>query len=309
MPAARLLLAQQQTATFTAGIDVVNLFATVRDKQGQVLRDLNKEDFLLQEDRRPQVIRYFSKESDLPLKLGLLVDVSGSQRRLIPDERSASFTFFDQVLREIDSAFVIHFQGQVELLQRFTVSRDSLERALKNLDWPTEYAGRGSFPGRGPGGGGMRGRPAGGTALYDAVFLASNELMSKQTGRKALIILTDGVDTASMVPIEDCIEAAQRADTLVYSVLFEDAAYGGIGGNGRGALKDISQVTGGRMLSVTKKRTINDVYADIEEELRSMYSIGYTPDRASGSPAYHKIHLTTREKGCVVQTRDGYYES
>ena len=313
IPALRLLRSQSQSPTFSAGVKVVNLFATVRDKQGQIARDLSKEDFLLQEDRRPQIIRYFSKESDLPLKLGLLVDVSGSQRRLIPDERTASLAFFDQVLREIDLAFVIHFQGQVELLQKFTVSRDALERALGRLEWPTQYpgrVGRGQYPGGGPGYGGMRGRPLGGTALYDSVLLASDELMSKETGRKALIILTDGVDTASMVSIEQSVEAAQRADTLVYSVLFEDAdAYGGFGRDGRGALQYISRATGGRMLTVSKKRAITDVYADIEEELRSMYSIGYTPDRERGAPVYHKIRLTTKARGLIVQTRDGYYET
>ena len=311
-PALRLLRAQTQSPTFSADVKVVNLFATVRDKQGQVMLGLKKDDFLLQEDRRPQIIRYFSKESDLPLHLGLLVDVSGSQRRLIPDERTASLAFFDQVLREIDRAFVIHFQGQVELLQNFTVSRAALESALNRLEWPSQYSGRGGrYPG--PGGPGvMRGRPGGGTALYDAALLASDELMSKQTGRKALIILTDGVDTASLVRIEECVESAQRADTLVYSVLFEDPdAYGGGLGfrDGRGALQYISQLTGGHMLTVSKKRSLADVYATVEEELRSMYSIGYTPDPARGSSAYHRIRLTTREKGYLVQTRDGYYEN
>lgn len=298
-----------QTATFSAGVKVVNLFATVRDKQGAVVRDLDKDDFLLQEDRRLQTIKYFSRESDLPLTLGLLVDVSGSQRRLIPQERSASFQFFDQVLREdLDHAFVIHFQGQVELLQDLTPSRDDLERALRLLEFPQEQ------PSFGGGRGGMRG---GGTALYDAVLLASDDLMKKQTGRKALVILTDGVDTASMVSLEQGVEAAQRADTLVYSVLFEDpdaygggfGRFGGFGPDGRGALEEISRQTGGRLLSVSKKRTLEQVFESIEEELRSMYSLGYTPDRESEKSAYRKIRLTTRDKGMVVQTRDGYYAS
>jgi len=317
-PALRLLRGQQN-ATFSADVKVVNLFATVRDKQGQVVRDLTKDDFSLLEDRRPQLIRYFSQESDLPLTLGLLVDVSGSQRRLIPDERSASFQFFDQVLREdLDRAFVIQFQGQVELLHDLTSSRDDLQRALRLLDSPDPRQGYGG-PRGGYGGGGRVGM-RGGTALYDAVLLASDELMKKQEGRKALVILTDGVDTASMVSLEEGVESAQRADTLVYSVLFEDPeAYGGgfggfgrggFGGvDGRGVLDDISRQTGGRLLSVTRKRSLEQVFDSIEEELRSMYSLGYTPDRAGKDSAYHKIHLTTREKGMVVQTRDGYYAS
>jgi VWFA-related protein len=308
-----------RTATFSAGVKVVNLFATVRDKQGAVVRGLTKGDFLLQEDKRPQLIRYFSQESDLPLTLGLLVDVSGSQRRLIPEERTASFQFFDQVLREdLDRAFVIHFQGWVELLQNLTPSRDDLERSLRALaDDENQYAysgGSGRFPGGG-GRGSMGGR---GTALYDAVFLASEDLMRKQEGRKAIVILTDGVDTASMLTLEAAVEAAQRSDTLVYSVLFEDPdAYGGgfgrFGGfppDGRLPLDVISHQTGGRLLDVNKKRTLEQVYESIEEELRSLYSIGYTPDRESKTAAgYHRVHLAAKEKGLVVQTRDGYYDS
>ena len=208
LPALRALRARQN-ATFSAGVKVVNLFATVRDKQGKVVRDLTKEDFILQEDKRPQTIRYFSQESDLPLTLGLLVDVSGSQRRLIPDERSASFTFFEQVLREDrDSAFVIHFQQQVELLQSLTSSRAKLERALSLLEWPEDR--QQGFPGgRGARGGRGRGGAGGGTALYDAVLLASDELMKQQTGRKALVILTDGVDTGSLVSLEEGVESGR----------------------------------------------------------------------------------------------------
>jgi VWFA-related protein len=314
-PALRLLRAQ--TATFSAGVKVVNLFATVRTRQGVVVRDLTKDDFLLQEDRRPQTVRYFSQESDLPLTLGLLVDVSGSQRRLIPEERTASFQFFDQVLREdLDRAFVIHFQGWVELLQDLTSSRDDLEKSLRALlDDQNQYA----FGGRGGRGGpyASGGRMGGGrgTALYDAVLLASEELMRRQTGRKALVILTDGVDTASMVSLEEGVEAAQRSDTLVYSVLFEDpdaygggfGRFGGWGPNGEAALDEISHQTGGRLLSVSKKRTLEQVFASIEEELRSMYSLGYTPDRESEKTTYHKIRLTTKYKDMVVQTREGYY--
>jgi VWFA-related protein len=139
--------------------------------------------------------------------------------------------------------------------------------------------------------------------------------MKRQTGRKALVILTDGVDTASMVSLEEGVEAAQRADTLVYSVLFEDPAgygggfgrFGGFGPNGAGVLDEISHQTGGRLLTVSKKRPLEDVYDSIEEELRSMYSLGYTPDRENEKSSYHKIRLTTKEKGMVVQTRDGYY--
>ena len=231
MPAARLLRGQQANTTFSADVKVVNLLATVRDKQGQIVRDLTKEDFLLDEDGRPQTISYFSREIDLPLTLGLLVDTSGSERREIPDERSASIRFFEQVMRpDKDQAFVIHFDFEVELLEDLTNSREKLEKALNQLDTPQlqrQQQGGGStvaaYPGGGQGGQrGGRGRGGGGTDLYDAVYLAGDELMRKQKGRKALILLSDGVDTGSKETLGSAVESAQRADTLVYSILFED---------------------------------------------------------------------------------------
>jgi VWFA-related protein len=329
LPALRLLPGRQ-TPTFSADVRVVNVLATVRDKKGQIVRDLTKGDFLLDEDGRPQTIRYFAQESDLPLTLGLLVDVSPSQRRLVDDERSASYTFFDQVLREDkDVAFVIHFDAEVELLQDITSSRQRLEKALESLG-ESGVEQRPQWGQRDPGpaaGGGRRGGRGGrgGTALYDATLLASDELMRRQSGRKALVVLTDGVDTASKVRLEAGVEAAQRADTLVYSVWFEDpeayggggfGGFGGLGGMGGGmgrstadgwrALQTISRETGGHVYEVTRKQTIAQVYEDIQEDLRHQYNIGYTPDRDSGR-GYRRIHLTTTQKGLVVTAREGYY--
>ncbi len=227
----------QSDATFSTNVNVVTVFATVRDKQGQVVRNLAKDDFLLDEDGQPQKIGYFSQESNLPLTLGLLVDTSGSTRRVLPDERDASHQFLEQVLREDkDQAFLIHFDFEVELLQDLTSSRAQLEKALNQLgtsDRPqmSRRSGGQSYPGGGgggggsyPGGGGGGRRRGGGTSLYDAVFLASDELMKKQKGRKSLILLSDGVDNGSKLTLSECVESAQRADTLVYSILFEDPA-------------------------------------------------------------------------------------
>jgi VWFA-related protein len=348
IPALRLLNAQQQQddkPTFSTGVKVVNLFANVRNKAGAIVKDLGKEDFLLDEDGRPQAIRYFSQESDLPLTLGLLVDTSGSQRRLIDEERSASYRFFEQVLRpEKDVAFVIHFDFETELLQDITASRRLLEKALENLEAPAQqrqqrqqtqqqpmpfpFPGGGGRRGRGGrngpvyGGGGGGGGRGGGTVLYDAVLLAADELMRKQTGRKALVILSDGVDTGSKVSLSAAVEAAQRADTLVYSILFEDPeAYGGGGfglgrvsrggglnmPNGKKVLEQISRETGGRFFEVSKKQTLAKTYDEIDEDLRHQYSLGYSPDRTEAGGGYHRIHLTTKQKGLIVQTREGYY--
>jgi VWFA-related protein len=341
LPAVRLLRGQQANTTFSADVKVVNLLATVRDKQGQILRDLTQEDFLLDEDGRPQSISYFSRETDLPLTLGLLVDTSGSERREIPDERRASIRFFEQVMRpDKDQAFVIHFDFEVELLEDLTNSREKLEKALNQLDTPQlqRQPRGGGYPGGGyPGGGqqrGGRGRGGGGTALYDAVFLAGDELMKKQKGRKALILLSDGVDTGSKETLGSAVEAAQRADTLVYSILFEDpngygnnmggfggprmGRRGGMGGgrggypqmnrpDGKKILEQISRETGGRFFEVSHKWPINKVFEAIEEDLRNQYNIGYTSDQQGTDRGYRRIHLTTKQKGPVVQTREGYY--
>ncbi len=324
-----LPLRGQQTPTFSSDVNVVNVLATVRDKHGQIVNNLTKDDFRLEEDGRPQTIRYFAKETDLPLTLGLLVDTSPSQRRVLEQERIASYAFLEHLMREDkDKAFVIHFDWEIELLQDLTSSRKKLNAALENLDNPQfEQSGGGGSPGSG---GHHRG---GGTTLYDAVFLASDELMQKQQGRKAVIILSDGVDTGSKLTLTRAIEAAQRANTLVYSILFSDKeAYGnrdygvhvgGMGGgmgrggpggypqqshpDGKKVMEQIARETGGRFFEVSKKQPIDQIYASIEEELRNQYSLGYSPDKADASPGYHKIHLTTTQKELVVQTRDGYY--
>jgi VWFA-related protein len=327
------LLRGQETPTFSSDVKVVNVLATVRDKHGQIVNNLTKDDFKLEEDGRPQTIHYFAKESDLPLTLGLLVDTSMSQRRVLEQERIASYAFLEHLMREDkDKAFVIHFDWEIELLQDLTSSRKKLNVALEKLDNP-------EFEQSGGGGSGGHHR-GGGTTLYDAVFLASDELMQKQQGRKALIILSDGVDTGSKLTQARAIESAQRANTLVYSILFSDKdAYGGgygghmggmgggmgrHGGMGRGGpvgypqqshpdgkkvLEQISKETGGRFFEVSKKQSIDDIYASIEEELRNQYNLGYTPDKADATPGYHKIHVTTTQKDLVVQTRDGYYNA
>ena len=325
-------LPAQESTTFSAEVKVVNLLATVRNKKGEIVRTLTRDDFSIEEEERPQTLRYFSRESDLPLTLGLLVDTSGSQRRVLGAERSASYRFFEQVLREDkDLAFVIHFDREAELLEDLTSSRKKLEQALELLESPQMGRrgggwGGGPHGGQGGGGTGGRGRPAG-TVLYDAAALASDELMRKQSGRKALIVLSDGVDNGSKFSITTAIESAQRADTLIYGILFADpeaygrgmGGYGGHGGHGRRGpmpasarrpdgkkvLEGMASETGGGFFEVSHKLTIEQVYDRIQEELRNQYSLGYVPDRKS--PGYHKIRVLTRDRSLIVRTRAGYY--
>jgi VWFA-related protein len=343
---------------FASKVDVVNLFATARDKQGKIVKDLTRDDFLLDEEGKPQAIKYFAQESDLPLYLGLLVDTSLSQRTVLAAERSASYQFFDQVLREDrDLAFVLHFDSEVELLQDFTASRKDLEKALDLLHVNQQQlqqrqaqgqgqgqGGGGGYPRGGggyPRGGGQGGGRAGrGTDMYDAIFLASDELMAKQKGRKALILLTDGVDTGSRTTLFEAVASAQKADTLVYSVLFSGSdgypqqvmsgpRMGGVGmgrrgggmgrapmpgggggydmGNGKKVLEQIARETGGRFFQVSHSHPIDKIYAEIQEDLRNQYSIGFTPDPPSQGGIYRHVHLTAKRKNVTVVTREGYY--
>ena len=227
--------AQEAAATIAVDVKVVTLPVTVRDKHGKIVRDLTKDDFTLQEDGRPQTIRYFSREANLPLTLGLLVDTSRSQTNVLDAERNASRSFLDQMLvQEKDKAFLIHFDREVELLQDLTSSREKLQAALDLLKTPSDRE-RSNDPNDSPdsrsgdsrsgdsrSGSGSGSYHGGGTQLYDAVYLASNELMKKQQGRKAIVILSDGVDRGSKTYLESAIESAQRADTVVYSIYFAD---------------------------------------------------------------------------------------
>jgi VWFA-related protein len=342
----------EAAATLSVDVKVVTLPVTVRDKHGQIVCNLTKDDFVLEEDGRPQAIKYFSQEANLPLTLGLLADTSLSQRNVLDEERNASRSFLDQMLaQEKDKAFIVHFDREVELLQDLTSSRDMLRKALDALQTPPPDRERSGDDGQSPPGGQRRMRRGGGTLLYDAVFLASDELMKKQQGRKALIILSDGVDRGSKKSLESAIEAAQRADTVVYSILFKDTQperggyehqrRGGMGGGwpgggggypgggggwpggGRGGrgprpsqearpdgkkiLERISKETGGRLFEVSKKESVGQIYTSIAEELRTQYSLGYTPNKEESAEGYHRIKLTAKGKDLSVQTREGYY--
>jgi VWFA-related protein len=309
---------------------IVTVYASVRDKKGQIVSNLTKDDFAVDEDGRPETISYFARENDLPLNVGLLVDTSLSQRQVLGDERRASSTFIDHIMREEkkDQAFLIHFDHEVELLQDVTTSRKKLESALDLLQTPQQEDVSDNSGGRHRGGG---------TLLYDAVFLASDELMRKQQGRKALIVLSDGVDRGSKESLQSSIEAAQRANTIVYSILFKGeephsgygggrshVGWGGMGGgggpggqrrypqqeqrpDGKKVLDRISKETGGRLFEVSKKEPVDQIYSQIEQELRDQYILGYVPDKSETGGDYHRIHLTTKQKDLVVQARDGYY--
>jgi VWFA-related protein len=289
-----LPLSAQDDPTFSTTVKVVNILATVRTKSGQLVNDLTKDDFALLENKRPEDIRYFSRESDLPLTIGLLVDTSMSQARVLEKERSASFQFVDQVLREgKDKVFVTQFDMAVMTRQQPTSSRHDLEESLPYVDTPSKNE--------------LQAQRGGGTLLFDAVVKASREIMSTLPNRKAMIILSDGGDNGSDETLTSAIEAAQRADTLIYSILFADPAYGGGGGEGRSWMERLAKETGGSFFEVSKKHGIGEIYGIIEQELRSQYNLGFVSDQPVRVSEFRTLQLTAKRKDLVVQARDRYW--
>lgn len=329
---------EKTDAKYSAGVNVVNVFATVHNNKNEIVKDLKQEDFTIEEDGRPQVIKYFARETDLPLTLGLMIDTSGSQRRLLDQEKDATSKFISQVMREDkDKAFLIKFDAEAEEMQELTSSKKKLQSALNDVQGasPRQLQRRNDPNSTSGGGGGYGGRNGAGTILYDAILLGSNEELKKLQGRKAMILLTDGDDHGSRTSLSECIESAQRADTIVYSIYFVDQEQsnfrpsfggpgmgghgGGMGGGRRGQqqqmsrgdgkkiLQRISKETGGTFFEVNKKMTLDKIYEQIEDELRSQYNLGYTPDKSDAGSGFRKIKVTAKGKGLVVQTREGYY--
>jgi VWFA-related protein len=333
--------AARDTATITVDTKLVNLPVIVRDKKGALVQNLTRSEFALNVDGHPETIRYFDKDNDLPLTLGLLVDTSGSVRSALDEERTASEAFLDEMMtapanRTPDQAFLIQFAHETELLQDLTGSRPKLREALDQVGTSSpDESGNNQGTNGGNSGYGRKGRHGGhhggGTTLYDAIFLASDSLMQTQHGRKALVVLTDGEDRGSMETLGRAIAAAQRAETVIYAIHFkgEQRPYGGHGGgfgrrgggfpgggqrggenhpDGKKVLEQITGETGGRMFEVSGKQTFTTIYTQIAEELRSQYRLGYTADAATAAQGFHRVDLTVpKDKKLIVQTRDGYY--
>jgi VWFA-related protein len=334
---------------------VVHVFLTVHDKKNKAVTDLAEEDLTIADDGQPQRIQQFSKAAGQPLTLGLVVDTSPSQRLALGDERPASRSFVDQIVRaDLDKAFVIHFDHEVELLQDLTASHAKLEQAIDGLNAAQFVRTSGGQSGNpsddddsqtgGRGSGRRRMRNFGGAQLYDAIYLASNELMQKQSGRKVVVVVSGGVDRGSKESLPSAIEAAQRANTTVYAIFVKserensDGEQGGrtrggwgippmggpIGGpgmgrrggrgqqqenlpNGKKILEQISSETGGQMFEASKKLTVDQIYSLIEDQLHNQYAVAYTPGRESETAGLHKLQVTANKKDVVVLAPAAYY--
>jgi VWFA-related protein len=291
-------------------VDVVSLYCTVHNKMGGLVNTLTKGNFELTEDGKPQTIKYFSRETDSQLTVGLLVDVSGSQRNLIEVERRAASQFFSSVLKQKDAAFLISFGADWQLLQDITRTPGILQQGLGRMKLNT------GLPNPAPGSVAATKRQSG-TVLFDAVYIAVHTILGNENGRRAIILITDGEDNGSRLGMKQAIEAAQRADTIIYGILYLDRAVysqtvmapGGaiMGYTGESVLKQMAAETGGRLFTVDGRNSLDSIFGQIEEEMRTQYLIGYTSTNPVKDGSFRKVGLRTNEKDMKVQVREGYY--
>jgi VWFA-related protein len=333
MVASNVLLHSRETSkvdspNISVNVEVVSVYVTVRDKKGTIVKGLVQEDFSISEDGVVQKIEYFTRESDAPLTIGLVVDTTPSEQKMLAEEQKAIQVFLNKILHpDRDKAFIIQYSDRVELLQDLTSSREELESSLKLLSAHSESGNLNATRG---GSNRRRNWSVGSnwieTILGDAVTLASDEVMKSQQGRKALIILGDGAHIGYRE--KDALNAALEADTQLYAIRIVDKdfgsfgggpGFGGFGGFGGGSfgrdlgeekknLKRITGATGGAFFEVSKKEPLDQILAHIEEELRSQYSLGYTPG-ANARNGYRTIKIGIQKKGMVVHGREGYYPS
>lgn len=288
---------QEPITTIRTVSRMVAISAVVKSKNGEAKEGLSKDDFVLKQDGKEVPIRYFSKGSDLPLSLALMVDTSASQRAFIGDETLASDVFFETMLSgKDDRAMLVEFDTSVLQLRGMTNSANALHLALSHLN--------------------PRAPAIGGTLLYDAVFGVASKILARETGRKAMVILSDGGDNGSRRSLAEAIEQAQRADVQIYSILYSmyqelnaNNGHPPVADPGKGALQKLSESTGGRVFTVSRSTSLRDIYAQISQDLRLQYEIGYTPPQDTQPNSYHKLELKTKDKKLSVQARKGFFEA
>ncbi|MGA2651123.1 MAG: VWA domain-containing protein [Terracidiphilus sp.] len=299
----------QPAATFKLNVNLVDLFFTVKDKQGNLVPHLTKNDCTITEDKVPQTLKSFVAETQQPLTLGILLDTSGSQERVLPLEQQVAGEFLSRVLRQKDEAFALSFDVNVDLLQDYTNSAHMLSRALNKAEINTAGGNGGGIPGAGGGTIPTQGGPKG-TVLYDAVVLAAGQKMNQEAGRKAMILLTDGGDEGSDHKITDAIAAAQKSNVLVYVILIADRAfnYGFYGYSGYSTMKRLTEETGGRLIDVGNNGPkLEAAFQQIEDELRTQYVATYTPSNTKLDGTFRHIGVQCNGEGMKVQVRKGYF--
>lgn len=286
-----------QAPTIRAQVTLINIFATVRDGHKRIMGNLEQKDFRITEDNQEQKIAFFSRETALPITLGMLLDTSGSETNMLSAIQDSGARFLNRVLRPKDLAMVISFGQDVDLLSDFTEDRGMLERAIRRARINAPQGGMvnpGPLP---PSARGMRG-----TALYDAIYVACREKLASEAGRKALVILTDAEDFGSKVRLEEAVEMAQRTDTVIHILLISDYGYG----NG-GVARKITDETGGRTIEVRSEKKLEEAFDQISEELRSQYLLAYYPTNTARDGRFRKIKVEAEGKDMKVLARKGYY--
>jgi VWFA-related protein len=302
---------QAPAETLKLNVNVVGIFYNVKDKHGALIPNLTKDDFEVFEDGKQQTIKYFAAESNLPLTLGILIDSSGSQLRVLDMEKEVGGAFLRQILTDKDEAYVIDFNIDAELVQDYTRDVHRLQAALNKVKINSGVT-MPTLPGAG--GGPVPTAPGSqkGTVLYDAVYLSSHDMLAKEVGRKAMILLTDGEDEGSQLKIKDAMEAAQRADAIIYVLLCADRGFYGsyqMGYSGESEMRKLTEATGGRVINVGNKfDKLKEAFDQIAAELRSQYNLGYTPTNAKQDGSYRKLEIKSKQN-YKIQSRAGYYAS
>lgn len=294
--------------------NLTNIFFTAADKQKRYIGNLKREDVRVLEDGVPQEIFTFQPNSDLPLSLAILIDCSGSMERTLPEEKAAARAFLESVMRPSkDEAAVVSFTGEVTLEQGLTGNIARLRRAIDQVDFvpPSGYIGGGVVVGGTPPISGTQQTLAGSTAIWDAIWATSNELLadSAEHQRRAIILLTDGEDTISQVRMQDAIGRALKADALIYAIGIGDRYQFGIN---EGALKKLTEGTGGRAYFPRSEREMRDAFAQIERELREQYLIAYSPSNKMRDGSYRRVVIELvnpdlRRDNLRLTYRPGYF--
>ncbi len=290
---------QGQGPVIKTEVNLVNVFATVRDKNKRIVNDLKQDDFKIYEDGHEEKIAFFSKEMNLPITIGLLLDTSGSEQNMLPAIQDGGSRFLHRVLKKGDEAMIISFDSDVDLLSDFTDDRSILDRAINKARINI------------PGGGMMAGNPGPiggssnitGTALYDAIYLACGDKLNGEAGRKAIVIVTDAQDEGSKTRLEEAVEAAQRTDTVIHVLLVYDPRYGG----NNGVAHKLTEDTGGRLIVVNSEKKMEEAFDQISEELRSQYVLGYYPTNNTKDGKFRKIRVDMTNHDLKVLARKGYY--
>jgi Ca-activated chloride channel family protein len=272
--------------TYRVSVDLVNMLCSVYDKNTKsFLTNLTRDDFMIYEDNQKQEIKNFARETDMPLTIALLIDTSQSVAPKLRFEQEAAISFFQSILREKDRAMLVSFDSDVSMIQDFTNDANKMAKQIRRL------------------------RAAGGTALYDAIYRTCDEKLIRETGRKAIVVLSDGEDESSRATIQQAMEMALRAEALIFAISVTKGGFFGVGGSREGdnALKEMAQETGGRVFAPFKVEELDDAFRQINLELRSQYNLGYVSTNPARDGSYRKVEIKVPEGGLRLTFRKGYY--